>query len=109
MKIQLKKPFQFRDQIFESFELELENFTGQALLDVESQFMKTGANTIPELSREYWLGIAARALKIPVEALKMLNARDLIQLTNEIRAFFLVSDSSAEENAQTETTVQAIS
>ena len=56
-----------------------------------------------EFSRVYLIAIAAKAAKIPVEVLQQMNARDFTVLTNEVRSFLLVSDSSETQEDEQET------
>ncbi|MBR0278789.1 MAG: phage tail assembly protein, partial [Synergistaceae bacterium] len=97
MKIQLKKAITHKGNELTTLDLELDNLTGNDLIDVEDQILKTG-NPIQstDFSRVYLITVAARALHMPVEILKQMCARDFAKVVNEVRNFLTASDSDEE-------------
>lgn len=95
MKIQLKKAITHKGNEITTLDLELENLTGNDLIDVEDQILKSGTNPVQVLdfSRVYAISIAARALHMPVEILKQMNAHDFSRVVTEVRNFLSASDS----------------
>ena len=101
MKIQLKKPITHKGYEIKALDLELDTLTGNDLIDVEEQILKTG-NPIQstDFSRVYLITVAARALRMPVEILKQMCARDFARVVNEVRNFLTLSDSEEETESQ---------
>ena len=109
MKIQLKKAITHKGNELTTLDLELDNLTGNDLIDVEDQILKTG-NPIQstDFSRVYLITVAARALHMPVEILKQMCARDFARVVNEVRNFLTASDSD-EENHPEESSGESVS
>ena len=101
MKIQLKKAITHKGNELTTLDLELDNLTGNDLIDVEDQILKTG-NPIQstDFSRVYLITVAARALHMPVEILKQMCARDFARVVNEVRNFLTASDSDEENRPE---------
>ena len=101
MKIQLKKAITHKGNELTTLDLELDNLTGNDLIDVEDQILKTG-NPIQstDFSRVYLITVAARALHMPVEILKQMCARDFARVVNEVRNFLTALDSDEENHPE---------
>lgn len=98
MNIQLKKAITHKGQELHTLELPLENLTGNDLIGIEEQIMRTGnPMQTTDFSRVYLITVAARAAKIPVEVLRTMNAGDFNRVVTEVRNFLLVSDSEETE------------
>ena len=96
MKITLSKALTYRDKEFTELDLVLDDITGQDLIDVEEDMKRRGLTVNAwEYSRTYLIAVAARALKIPADALKGLSAKDFTTLINETLSF-LAGTSSAD-------------
>ena len=88
MKLALSKKFAFKDKDYTEFDLSLDTLTGQDLIDVEEDLKRKGITINAwEYSRTYLISVAARALRIPADALKALPAKDFTALINETLGF----------------------
>lgn len=98
MKIQLKKAIIHKGNEINTLDFDLDSLTGNDLIDVEEQILKTG-NPIQstDFSRVYLITVAARALHMPVEILRQMCARDFARVVNEVRNFLTLSESEEEE------------
>ena len=104
MKIKLSKAIKHKGENIEILDINLDDLTGNDLIEVEKQLTQSGeVSIVTDFNKIYLITIAARALHIPVEILKFVSAKDFTRITNEVRNFLIISDS--EEN-ETET-VQA--
>ncbi|MBQ6983042.1 MAG: phage tail assembly protein [Synergistaceae bacterium] len=103
MKIHLKKAIIHKGNELHTLDIPLEDLTGNDLIDVEEQILKTG-NPIQstDFSRVYLISVAARALHIPVEILKQMGAYDFARVVSEVRNFLTLSDSEEELTEETE-------
>ena len=103
MKIHLKKAIIHKGNELHTLDIPLEDLTGNDLIDVEEQILKTG-NPIQstDFSRVYLISVAARALHIPVEILKQMGAYDFARVVSEVRNFLTLSDSEEETAEETE-------
>ncbi len=98
MKIQLKKAITHKGNEISTLDINLENLTGNDLIEVEEQILQSGKLLqSTEFSRVYLIAVAARALHMPVEILKQMSARDFARVTTEVRNFLMGSDSEDEE------------
>ena len=97
MKIHLKKAIFRKGNELHTLDIPLEDLTGNDLIDVEEQILKTG-NPIQstDFSRVYLISVAARALRMPVEILKQMGAYDFARVISEVRNFLTLSDSEEE-------------
>ena len=97
MKIHLKKAIIHKGNELHTLDIPLEDLTGNDLIDVEEQILKTG-NPIQstDFSRVYLISVAARALHMPVEILKQMGAYDFARVVSEVRNFLTLSDSEEE-------------
>ncbi|MBR0151081.1 MAG: phage tail assembly protein [Synergistaceae bacterium] len=96
MKIELKKAITHKGSEITTLDLDLDSLTGNDLIEVEDQIMKTGTPIqTTDFSRVYLISVAARTLHMPVEVLKFMGARDFARVVNEVRNFLLNSDSEA--------------
>ncbi len=102
MKIHLKKAINFKGNEINTLDIPLEDLTGNDLIDVEEQILKTG-NPIQstDFSRVYLISVAARALHMPVEILKQMGAYDFARVVSEVRNFLTLSDSEEELTEET--------
>lgn len=103
MKILLHKPLKHKGEDLTELDLNLEELTGYDLIEVEQQVNNSNdgrAILMPEYSKNYLITVAARALHMPVEALKQLSARDFTNITRTTQNFLLASDSV--ENTETD-------
>ncbi len=108
MKILLRKPLKHRGEDLTELDLNLEELTGYDLIEVEQQVNNSNdgrAILMPEYSKTYLITVAARALHMPVEALKQLSARDFTNITRSVQNFLLASDfaGNTETDGGTET------
>ena len=109
MQIQLKKAIKHKGQDIFSLDIPLEDLTGNDLIEVEEQIIKTGNfAAMTDFSRAYLIAVAAKAAHMPVEALRTMGAHDFSRVITEVRNFLMATDS---EEMTTENTdiVQAIS
>jgi len=100
MKVQLKKALKHKDQELTELDIPLEELTGADLIDIEKQVAEMDnkkAMLLPEFSKLYLATVAARAARIPVEALRTLSARDFTTVTNAVQIFLTGSDSETDE------------
>lgn len=100
MIINLSKPIVFSGIEYHELNLELEKLTGNDLLEAEEYMRSKGIQTqgAADYSRSYILAVASRALNIPPEALKEMNAKDFMRLINKTLIFLAVSDSESESS-----------
>ena len=103
MKVHLKKAIIHKGNELHTLDIPLEDLTGNDLIDVEEQILKTG-NPIQstDFSRVYLISVAARALHMPVEILKQMGAYDFARVVSEVRNFLTLSDSEEEATEETE-------
>ena len=102
MKIQLKKAIRHKGQELYTLDIPLEDLTGNDLIEVEEQILKTGnPMQTTDFSRVYLITIAARALHMPAEILRGMCAHDFARVITEVRNFLVVSDSDQEETEET--------
>ncbi|MBQ7578628.1 MAG: phage tail assembly protein [Synergistaceae bacterium] len=94
MQIQLKKAIKHKNEDIYSLDIPLENLTGNDLIDVEEQIIKTGNfAAMTDFSRAYLIAVAAKAAHMPVEALRMMSAHDFSRVITEVRNFLIATDS----------------
>lgn len=99
MKINLTKAIKHKGEELHTLDIPLEDLTGNDLIEVEEQITQSGkAVIVMDFSRSYLIAVAAKAAKIPVEALRMMNAHDFTRVTTEVRTFLLASGSEEEQN-----------
>lgn len=93
-KITLIKPIVFEGKEITKVNLDLESLTGNDLSMAEREFMLMSGGQNPTAvmltSQEYQMHLAARAAKIPVEAIKLMSARDCTQIIMEVQAFLFI-------------------
>ena len=89
MKISLSKTFTHNGVNYNELDLNLENLTGQDLIDAEENLRRSGiaVNGAADFSRNYLLAVASRVLKFPREALMSLPAKDFTRIINETLIF----------------------
>ena len=110
MKITLKKAISATGKSIKELDLDLDSLTGNDLIEAEKQVMV--ADNIPvvmDFNRSFLISVAARASKIPADALKSLSAKDFSNITSEVQRFLLNSDSSETEKAEIPATVHETS
>lgn len=94
MKIKLDTPITNNGKEISELDLNLEGLTGNDLLIAEDEMKRKGLNVAAwEYSREFLCTLAARALKLPSEALKTLSARTFTQIINEVLSFLAGTES----------------
>lgn len=94
MKIQLKKAIKHKGQEVYTLDIPLEDLTGNDLIEVEEQIIRTGNfAAVTDLSRVYLISVAAKAAHMPVEVLRMMNAHDFSRVITEVRNFLIATDS----------------
>lgn len=104
--VKLRKPFTYKGVEYREINLNLEGLTGADIVRVETELTAQGKIVVSgDFSKVYLSRVAAKAAKLPVEELEKLDARDFTKLTNEVQAFLLEPDSSAESDEQPEETV----
>ena len=94
MIITLTKPLKYKDAELTELDLNLEDLTGQDLIDIEDEQRASG-QTVNLYSQSYFLAIAAKALHIPAPVLKDLPLKDFIKLTNAVLLF--LNDTASQE------------
>ena len=110
MKIKLKKPVISMGKELDTIDIELEELTGNDLIEAEKQILQSGdAVIVTDFSRPYLIAIAARAAHLPIEALKFMDARDFTRITGEVRNFLVVQDSEDRTEEKIPETSPAIS
>lgn len=96
MKITLSQALKYQDKEINTLDLDLDNLTGNDLIDVEEDLKKRGVNVNAwEYSRTYLIALAARAVHIPVEALRSVSAKDFTAIVNEVLSFLAGASSEA--------------
>ena len=102
MKIQLKKAIMHKGEELKELDLSLDRLTGNDLIEVEEQAIKAGNNAFSatDFSRVYLIAVAARAMKIPVEVLRMMNAIDFNAVVTEVRNFLQNSASEGSDEGE---------
>ena len=105
MKIQLKKAIRHKGQELYTLDIPLEDLTGNDLIEVEDSILRTEKNPLQTLdfSRVYAINVAARALHMPVEVLRQMNAHDFAKVVTEVRNFLADSD-SGKDTTESEST-----
>ena len=104
MKIQLKKAIRHKGQELYTLDIPLEDLTGNDLIEVEEQILKTGnPMQTTDFSRVYLISVAARALHMPAEILRDMGAHDFARVITEVRNLLVVSDSD-EDTTESEPT-----
>lgn len=94
MKIQLTKAIKSKGQDVFTLDLPLDDLTGNDLIELEEELIKAGSPyAAMEFTRSYYLAVASKASKLPVEALKMMNAKDFSKAIAVVRDFLMVTDS----------------
>ncbi|MBR1603779.1 MAG: phage tail assembly protein [Synergistaceae bacterium] len=109
MKIKLTRELSVRGESLTELELDLDKLTGQDIIEVEKQIDTAGdgrALVLPEYSKVYLAAVAARALKVPREALNLLTARDFTRLTQAVQNFLMRPDLETEPDLKAEETVR---
>ena len=109
MKIKLMRELSVRGESLTELELDLDKLTGQDIIEVEKQVDTAGdgrALVLPEYSKLYLAAVAARALKVPREALNLLTARDFTRLTQAVQNFLMRPDLETEPDLKAEETVR---
>ena len=97
MQINLKKAIKYKGQDVFTLDIPLEDLTGNDLIDVEEEIMRSGTPfSATDFSRVYCIAVAAKAAKLPPESLKMMNARDFSRVVTEVRNFLIATDSETE-------------
>ena len=90
MKIKLKKAIAYRGEELNELDYTLDDLTANDLIEVDKQVQATeNISYVPETNRIYLISIAARALKMPVEVLREMSARDFSIITNDVLSFLL--------------------
>ena len=104
MQIQLKKAIKYKGQDVFTLDIPLEDLTGNDLIDVEEEIMRSGTPfSATDFSRVYCIAVAAKAAHLPPEALKMMNARDFSRVVTDVRNFLIATDSETEATAEDST------
>lgn len=94
MKITLTKPITYQDTTLKELDITLNNLTGQDMIDAEDDLKRKGITVNAwDYSRPYLIALAARALKIPSEALRTLSAKDFNAVIMEVLNFFSSANS----------------
>ncbi|MBR0204046.1 MAG: phage tail assembly protein [Synergistaceae bacterium] len=98
MKIQLTKAIKHKGQDVFTLDIPLDDLTGNDLIEVEEEIIRAGGSpfSATDFSRGYLIAVAARAAHFPVEALKMMNAKDFSRVVTEVRNFLIVTDSETQ-------------
>ena len=110
MKIHLKKAISFKGNELQTLDLDLDTLTGEDLIKAESEVLQSGGTPLQTLSfsRPYAITVAAKALRMPVEILRQMGARDFSKIVNEVQTFLAASDSE-EPPQETENPPQELS
>ncbi len=113
MKIQLTKAIKSKGQDIFTLDIPLEDLTGNDLIEVEEEVMRSGTPfSATDFSRVYLIAVAAKAAHMPVDALRMMNAKDFSRVVTEVRNFLIVTDSETQttnEDSTTQASTPAIS
>ena len=105
MKVKLNKPLRHKGKDLLELDIPLEALTGRALIEVEQELFNAGrVSLFPEYSKGYLIRVAARAARIPAEALEQLSAPDFTNVTLRVRDFLTASGSSGEGSSEEEPT-----
>lgn len=97
MKLNLKKAISISGKSVKELNLELENLTGQDLIDAEREVMLAD-NTplVMDFNRSFLITLAAKSANVAPEALKSLNIQDFSRITNEVQRFLTGTVSESE-------------
>ena len=103
MKIELSRPIKYRENELSELEIDLERLTGYELLDAEEELRRQGITvSVWDYSRPFMIQLASRAMHIPVEILKGMNAMDFMKVCNVVSGFLLGVDTEALTRISTE-------
>ena len=99
MKIKLDKPIGIRDREETELDLDLEGLSADDLINIEEEMLLGGITCQKHVafSTTYALFIAARAAKMPIDALKAMPMRDASRVAQAVQNFMLARES--EESA----------
>ena len=100
MKIALRKPLTWEEQTYQELDLNLDALTGADLLAVSRELRREQAKEPvlqPETDDRYLIAVAARAARVPCEALAALPARDFVRIKMEVQGFLLGAGSAEPE------------
>ena len=101
MKITLKKAISATGKSIKELDLDLDSLTGNDLIEAEKQVMVTdNIPVVMDFNRSFLISVAARASKIPADALKSLSAKDFSNITNTVQRFLTGTDSGEAETAE---------
>ena len=92
IKIKLAKALSVKGESLSELDLKLDELTGLDLIEVEKQINAENnvrALLMPEYSKLYLAAVAAKALKIPREALNLLTAKDFTRVTKAVQDFLI--------------------
>lgn len=107
MIFELTKPVKNKGQDLYTLDVPLDDLTGNDLIEVEEEIMRGGNPfSATNFSRVYLISVAAKAAKLPVEALKMMSARDFTRVTTEVQNFLIVTASETQTTSE-DSTIQA--
>lgn len=96
-RIKLSKPLKYQDKEFAELDLNLDALTGADMVRVETELTGQGKVVMmSEYSKLYLSRLAARAAKLPAEALDTLPAPDFARVTTAVQNFLLQPGSSDE-------------
>ena len=88
--VRLSKPVTWEDIEYDALFLNLEDLTGNDLLQAEKEFTSEGGTApVAELSKAYLAIVAAKAARVPVELIKGLPAKEFSQVTLLVQNFLL--------------------
>lgn len=90
MKIELSRSIKYKEAELNELDLDLESLTAYDLLNAEDDLRRQGITvSVWDYSRPFMIQIAARAMHIPVEVLKTMNAVDFVKVCNVVGGFLL--------------------
>ena len=106
MKVQLRKALRHKGKEYTELDIPLDDLTGLDLIEVEKNNIDLDdrkALIIPEYSKTYLIAVAARALRMPVEVLRTLSARDFTAVATAVQNFLTgLGSETGEEPSESE-------
>lgn len=93
--VKLSRPYHFEGKEYTEIDLSgLENMSASDMIAVNKHMARVSGNVdiMPEVSLEYAINIAARAVKQPIEFFTALPMKEAIKVKNRVVGFIFGSD-----------------
>lgn len=93
--VKFNKPFTFEGKVYDQIDLTpLEDITAADMIATNKYMNKGSANidVMPEVSLEYALVLASKAVKLPIEFFTALPPKEAMKIKNRVMGFLFGSD-----------------